>query len=312
MQFFYKLLTFIFSIIIAFVISIFIAVFIAIAMETPDGYIDWLAFPIFPLLIFLVYKYLKSKWLIEPEKPNLQESQKKRTTPQDVQQKVLPDPEVVSAPEKRRSFKFTVKGRALETIQWELEDLMHNDIELVASAYRSTVSSNSFGKKNYTKFKKELLEYLVDNTSSKDVRNYAENMGDFGIPDQTIYQIEDLIDDYSLIQNYDDEMDPYEYEHFCAKEFLKNDWDEAYATSGSADQGIDVIAKRGEDHLAGQCKKYQKPVGNSAVQEVVAGMAYYKANLGVVISNAGFTNSAKKLAEVNNIKLIHHSEIKNL
>ena len=57
---------------------------------------------------------------------------------------------------------------------------------------------------------------------------------------------------------------------------------------------------------------YQKPVGNSAVQEVVAGIGYYGANVGVVISNAGYTNSAKKLAEANNIKLIHHSEIKNL
>ena len=41
-------------------------------------------------------------------------------------------------------------------------------------------------------------------------------------------------------------------------------------------------------------------------------MGYYGANIGVVISNAGFTNSAKKLAEANGIKLIHHSEIKNL
>jgi len=41
-------------------------------------------------------------------------------------------------------------------------------------------------------------------------------------------------------------------------------------------------------------------------------MGYYGANIGVVISNSGYTNSARKLAEANNIKLIHHSEIKNL
>ena len=107
-------------------------------------------------------------------------------------------------------------------------------------------------------------------------------------------------------------MDPYDYEHYCANQFLKNGWDDAEATSGSSDQGVDVIAKKGDDVLVGQCKKYSKPVGNSAVQEVVAGMGYYGANIGVVISNNGFTNSAKKLAEANNIKLIHHSEIKNL
>ena len=189
---------------------------------------------------------------------------------------------------------------------------MEEQIGLVASAYRSSVSSNSFGKKNYSRFKKELLEHLIDNTESKDILKYANELGDFQIPEETIYKIEEIINEYSQSQEFTDDIDPYEYEHFCATQFLMNGWDEAEATSGSSDQGVDVVAKRGDEHLVGQCKKYQKPVGNSAVQEVVAGMGYYGANVGVVISNAGFTNSAKKLAEANNIKLIHHSEIKNL
>ena len=207
---------------------------------------------------------------------------------------------------------INVKERAIKSLEGELSDLMFNETELVASAYRSSVSSNSFGKKNYTKFKKELIEHLLDNTNSKDILRYANELGDFEIPDETIYSIEQVIDDYSKSEGFDDEMDPYEYEHFCANQFLKSGWDDAEATTGSSDQGVDVIAKRGGDILVGQCKKYQKPVGNSAVQEVVAGMGYYGANIGVVISNSGYTNSARKLAEANNIKLIHHSEIKNL
>ena len=206
----------------------------------------------------------------------------------------------------------TVKVRALKSLEEDLSNLIHDDIKLVASAYRNTVSSNSFGKKNYSRFKKELIEYLLDNTSSKDVIYYASELGDFEIPDHTMSEIERAISDYSEEEKFSNSMDPYEYEHYCATQFLKHGWDEAEATSGSSDQGVDVVAKRGDEHLVGQCKKYQKPVGNSAVQEVVAGMGYYGANVGVVISNAGFTNSAKKLAEANNIKLIHHSEIKNL
>ena len=57
------------------------------------------------------------------------------------------------------------------------------------------------------------------------------------------------------------------------------------------------------------CKKYAKPVGNKAVQEVVAGKTHYKADHAMVIAPNGFTNSAKKLAESNNVMLIHHSEI---
>ena len=206
----------------------------------------------------------------------------------------------------------SIKPRAIKSLEEELSTLIHEDIKLVASAYRNTISSNSFGKKNYSKFKKELIEYLLDHTSSKDVIHYASELGDFDIPDHTISEIERAISDYSEEEKFSNSMDPYEYEHYCANQFLQNGWDEAEATSGSSDQGVDVIAKRGEEHLVGQCKKYQKPVGNSAVQEVVAGMGYYGANVGVVISNAGFTTSAKKLAEANNIKLIHHSEIKNL
>ena len=207
---------------------------------------------------------------------------------------------------------LTLKKRALKTLEDELSDIIHNNIQIVASAYRSSVTSNSFGKKNYSKFKKELIEYLIDNTESKHVIYYAREVGDFDIPDHTISEIERAINDFSQDEKFNQNMDPYEYEHYCAAQFLKHGWDEAEATSGSADQGVDVVAKRGDEHLVGQCKVYQKPVGNSAVQEVVAGMGYYGANVGVVISNAGYTNSAKKLAEANNIKLIHHSEIKNL
>lgn len=208
--------------------------------------------------------------------------------------------------------KRETKKKAIRSLEDELSDLIMNNTSLVLSAYRNSVSSNSFGKKNYTKFKKDLIEYLLDNTESKDVIEYATELGDFQIPDETIYKIEEVIEEYSLSEDFTEDMDPYDYEHYCANQFLKNGWDDAEATTGSSDQGVDVIAKRGDDVLVAQCKKYQKPVGNSAVQEVVAGMGYYGANIGVVISNAGFTNSAKKLAEANNIKLIHHSEIKNL
>ena len=212
-----------------------------------------------------------------------------------------------------KSFgKKNTKEKAIRSLEDELSNLMMNNTSLVATAYRNSVSSNSFGKKNYTKFKKELIEYLLDNTESKEVIEYATELGDFQIPNETIYKIEEVIKEYSSSEDFTDDMDPYDYEHYCANQFLKCGWDEANATSGSSDQGVDVIAKKGNDYLVGQCKKYQKPVGNSAVQEVVAGMGYYGANIGVVISNAGFTNSAKKLAEANDIKLIHHSEIKNL
>ena len=49
-----------------------------------------------------------------------------------------------------------IKKRAIKALEDELSNLIHENIQIVASAYRNTVSSNSFGKKNYSKFKKEL------------------------------------------------------------------------------------------------------------------------------------------------------------
>ena len=208
--------------------------------------------------------------------------------------------------------KIRVKEAGKNALEKFLNELVNNDIELIARAYRSSVSSNSFGKKNYTKFKKELLEYAFDNAQSKEALRYQAEFGDYDIPDDAILVIEEAIEEYSNAGDYSDDMDPYVYEHFCAKQFKLAGWDHAEATSGSADQGVDVIAKRGNEFLVGQCKKYSKPVGNSAVQQVVAGIKYYGANKGVVISPSGFTTSAEKLAASNNIELIHHSEIKNL
>jgi restriction system protein len=311
MQLLYKFILLGISIILALFLITLITLLIHIIDPIDDLSLSFLLFIGFPISIYIIFINLKKRYINEPEKePSPSESNVKPETSSKDLQSTSHVTEYKN--EARVSRKWTLKGRALETIQWELEDLIYNNIELVASAYRGTVTSNSFGKKNYTKFKKELLEYLLDNTMSDDVIYYAEHMGDFGIPDQTMDEIERAIDDFSKVQNYKDDMDPYEYEHFCAEQFLIHGWDSAEATSGSSDQGVDVIAKRGNEVLVGQCKKYAKPVGNSAVQEVVAGMGYYGANIGVVISNNSFTNSAEQLAAANNIKLIHHSEIKNL
>ena len=96
-----------------------------------------------------------------------------------------------------------------------------------------------------------------------------------------------------------------------SNEFKKYGW-ESKVTQASADQGVDVLALKNNKTMAVQCKRFAKPVGNKAVQEIVAGKAHYKADGAVVIAPNGFTNSAKKLAESNNVFLIHHSEIPNI
>ena len=206
----------------------------------------------------------------------------------------------------------------LEELTEELEAIIKKEIKVIATAYRKSVTSNSFGKKNYDKFIPELLEFLEDNYNIfKELEEYHDvDAGSLTIENEDsinflISLIEEDIEKLNLDSEYSDDMDPFDYEHYCASEFNKTGW-EAKATQGSSDQGVDVKATKGGIVLVAQCKKFAKPVGNKAVQEVVAGMKYYEANKGVVIAPNGFTNSAEKLAEANNIKLIHHNEIKDL
>lgn len=74
-------------------------------------------------------------------------------------------------------------------------------------------------------------------------------------------------------------------------------------TKSSGDQGIDIIAKKGNAVVAIQTKCYSKPVGNHAIMEAVAGAKYYNATKTMVVTNNGFTKSARDLAQANNVVL---------
>lgn len=110
---------------------------------------------------------------------------------------------------------------------------------------------------------------------------------------------------------YHDGMDPYEYEHFCARLLKGANW-RAEATKGSGDQGVDVIAEKFGYKVAIQVKKYASPAGNGAVQEILAGKLFYDAEFGVVVCTAGFTRSAHALAKKTGIHLMHHDDLCNL
>lgn len=76
------------------------------------------------------------------------------------------------------------------------------------------------------------------------------------------------------------------------------------------DQGVDlVVSLRTGKQVAVQCKFYERPVSNSAVQEVVAGKGLYGCTYACVVSKSSYTKSAKELAKANGVRLLHHSEI---
>ena len=95
-----------------------------------------------------------------------------------------------------------------------------------------------------------------------------------------------------------------EYEEFVADYLSANGYFGVRKTPASKDYGVDLTAYKGCKKYAFQCKYYAQPVGVAAVQEVVAGMAYYKCTKAAVITNTTFTSSAQVLAVENGVLLL--------
>ena len=101
----------------------------------------------------------------------------------------------------------------------------------------------------------------------------------------------------------------YDYEQFVAEYLKSSGYSSVSVTQYSGDYGVDVIARKGSNKYAVQCKYYSSPVGVQAIQEVVGGMAHYKCNKAMVITNNSFTDPAKRLAAENGVKLKPYIEI---
>lgn len=74
-------------------------------------------------------------------------------------------------------------------------------------------------------------------------------------------------------------------------------------TPPSGDFGADLILEDRKGTTVVQAKRYSKPVGVKAVQEVIGSIAFYKAINALVVTNMYFTPQAEKLAQCNGVEL---------
>jgi len=83
-------------------------------------------------------------------------------------------------------------------------------------------------------------------------------------------------------------------------------------TSITGDWGVDVIVGKRPNRLAIQCKRQSRPVGASAVQEVVAGAPMQDCTRTMVVTNNEFTPAARKLAELHGCELVGGADLPRL
>lgn len=95
-----------------------------------------------------------------------------------------------------------------------------------------------------------------------------------------------------------------EFEHHCAELLMKKGFKEIIVTPPSGDYGADLIAyDSAENKWVFQCKHYKGKVNNSAVQEIAAAKAHYRADKAAVMTNSQLTEQARQLAFENAIEL---------
>ena len=184
---------------------------------------------------------------------------------------------------------------------------------------RQMVTNDDYGNKFYDKFGGE-LDYFVKNVFCCDIPSSVWNYLWEGPPVQSpILVLRELLNKFEAMSashgqvedSFRASMSAYEYEHFCSELLKKAGWI-TKVTVASGDQGIDIIAAAGSIKLVVQCKLYSTPVGNAAVQEVLAGQAFEQADFAAVATNSTFTQSAKSLAAAANVILLHHDELPDL
>jgi restriction system protein len=80
----------------------------------------------------------------------------------------------------------------------------------------------------------------------------------------------------------------------------------------TGDWGVDLIVGHRPNRLAIQCKRYSRPIGPGAVQEVVAGAPMQDCTHTMVVSNQEFTPAARRLADQHGCVLVGGADLPRL
>jgi HJR/Mrr/RecB family endonuclease len=105
-----------------------------------------------------------------------------------------------------------------------------------------------------------------------------------------------------------DRMDPFKFELLVGMIYQTL----GYAiteTRKTGDQGADVFLEKAGEKTVVQTKLYTAPVGNHAVQEVIAARSHYRCQHAIVLTNNSFTRSAIELAASTKVHLVDRQQL---
>ncbi|MBL7100949.1 MAG: restriction endonuclease [Nanoarchaeota archaeon] len=147
---------------------------------------------------------------------------------------------------------------------------------------------------------KLLREERLKFEKEQKAKGFVEYGGKWGTPKQ-VKRWKEI--DIGLSNNFAD-LSPYKFEEFIAKLFRKMGYD-AKKTVSTGDYGADIIAKKGDETIIIEVKKYSK--GNNItpkeVQRTLGAMWKHKAEKAIFITTSDFSVRAKEVEKEGPIEL---------
>lgn len=182
-------------------------------------------------------------------------------------------------------------------------------LQLLVNSYQFGIYFIGFSQYDYLNLGvnsfRNMTEFITEEEAFELFDGYKKNQRIDLFDQETNTQIGRSSGDMSNI----DIMDGIGFEQYCASVLKANRFTNITVTKTSGDYGADIIAVRDQIKYAIQCKRSVTPIGNKAVQEVIASRSVYNCHVGVVLTNNFFTNNARVLASKNNILLWDRNDL---
>src|SRR5687767_3174815 len=109
-----------------------------------------------------------------------------------------------------------------------------------------------------------------------------------------------------------DLMDGHTFERYLQTLFVRHGYGVEHVGANGGDYGGDLLIRKNGTRTLVQAKRYSKNVGVPAVQQAVTAKAMYDCTEAMVVTNSGFTQQARNLAQANRVRLVAREELVTL
>ena len=201
---------------------------------------------------------------------------------------------------KRKNELVNDKRRFIQAVE-----IIAQHTKELAIRRKQLVIKGRYGQVETEKWEKEKHIFLAQIIESVSGKLNADSH------QKVLQEIERAVNNTTVDIGFTSNISPVEYEHFIADALEQNGW-AVRLTKATGDQGVDIVAEKSGKRIAIQCKLYSNPVGNAAVQEIIAGRTFENAQFAAVVTNNTYTLAAKQLAASAGVLLLHHDQIPDL